>query len=300
MGTIKELMHQARLHRNQIRSKGAVTAQGNSRSRDPEKVTTRLSKFFTLTHKLSWLAGGMAFGSMIVIIVWKSELVDVDDALRTNSLSGGVSKQQRRIVKLPLPLSDAEGLRKDVILLTEQVQILTTSVSDLKSKLLRISAVTDSIATLGNELSDASQQQATVSGNVTRIETLPSPAAGKGNVIASDGKNTDTLVDVTSTPLVAIKEVTPTASGVQTQETITNNGPWVINLASLPNKADAKRFMENAESKGVAAGLYQVTVRGKNYWRVHVPGFTSAAEAKAKASLIKEKLGLKDVWIAKR
>jgi cell division septation protein DedD len=300
MGWIKEKMHQARLHRNQIRSKGAVTAQGNSRSRDPEKVTTRLSKFFTLTHKLSWLAGGMALGSMIVIIVWKSELVDVDDALRTNSLSGGVSEQQRRIVKLPLPLSDAEGLRKDVILLTEQVQILTTSVSDLKSMLLRISAVADSIATLGNELSDASQQQATVSGNVTRIETLPSPAAGKGNVIASDGKNTDTLVDVTSTPLVAIKEVTPTASGVQTQETITNNGPWVINLASLPHKADAKRFMENAESKGVAAGLYQVTVRGKNYWRVHVPGFTSAAEAKAKASLIKEKLGLKDVWIAKR
>jgi hypothetical protein len=43
-----------------------------------------------------------------------------------------------------------------------------------------------------------------------------------------------------------------------------------------------------------------VTVRGKDYWRVHVPGFATAAEANAKASLIKAKLGLKDAWVAKR
>ena len=63
---------------------------------------------------------------------------------------------------------------------------------------------------------------------------------------------------------------------------------------------DAERYIEKAESRGVAAGLYQVTVKGKDYWRVHVPGFATAAEAKAKASLIKENLGIKDVWIAKR
>ena len=58
--------------------------------------------------------------------------------------------------------------------------------------------------------------------------------------------------------------------------------------------------MEDLASKGVTVGLYQVTVRGKDYWRVHVPGFATAAEANAKASLIKEKLGLKDAWVAKR
>jgi hypothetical protein len=63
------------------------------------------------------------------------------------------------------------------------------------------------------------------------------------------------------------------------------------------NKADAENFMENAESRGVTAGLYQVTVNGKFYWRVRVSGFATAAEAKTKTSLIKEKLGLKDVWV---
>ena len=301
MDWVKEKMYQARLQRNQVQAQGAVTAQGNNLRSDPAETTTRPSNFFTLTHKLPWLAGGMALGSMIVIIVWNSELVDVGDDLRANSLSNGTPEQQRSIVELPLQLSGAEGLRKDIILLTEQVQTLTTSVSDLKSKLLRIHAVTDSIAALGNELaSDVSQQQGTLPGNVTQLETLPSPAAGKGNVSVSDGEDADKLVDATSTPLVAMKEITPTVPVVQTQETIIGDGPWVINLVSLPHRADAERFVADAESNGVVAGLYQVTVRGKNYWRVHVPGFATVAEAKAKASLIKEKLGLKDAWVAKR
>ena len=174
------------------------------------------------------------------------------------------------------------------------------SVSDPKIK-LRTRAVTDSIVDLGNELaSDVSLQQSTLPSNVTQLETLPSPAAGKGDISASDGKDTDKLVDTTSTPLVAIKEITSTASGVQTQETIIGTGHWFVNLASLLHKADAERFVADSESKGVAVGLYQVTVRGKDYWRVHVPGFASAAEANAKASLIKEKFGLKGTWVAKR
>ena len=300
MDWVKE---KTRLQLNQIRAKEAVTAQDNSRSRDPEKVTTRLSRFFSLTYKLSWLAGGMALGSMVVIMVWKSELADVGDGLRANNLSGGVSEQHRNPVELPSRLSttDTEGLRNDIILLTEQVQTLTTSVSDLKIELLRIHTVTDSIAVLGDELtSDASRQQVTVTGIATRIETLPSPAAGIRNGSATDDKDTDKSGDATSSSLVTTNEITPTASGIQTQETITNNGPWVINLASLPHKADADRFMANAESRGVTADLYQVTVKGKYYWRVRVSGFTTAAEAKAKASQLKEKLGLKDVWVAKR
>ena len=301
MDWVKEKMYQARLQRNQVQAQGADATKGNNLGGDSEEAASRPSGFFTLTHKLLWLAGGMAFGSMTVIMVWNSGLVDVGDDLRANSLSNGMPEQQRSIVELPLQLSDTEGLRKDFILLTEQVQTLTTSVSDLKSKLLRIHTVTDSITALSNELSsDVSQQQGALPGNVTQLETLPSPAAGKGNVSVSDDKDADKLVDATSPPLEAIKEITPTAPVVQTQETIIGDGPWVINLVSLPHRADAERFVADAESNGVVAGLYQVTVRGKNYWRVHVPGFATATEAKAKSSLIKEKLGLKDVWVAKR
>ena len=54
------------------------------------------------------------------------------------------------------------------------------------------------------------------------------------------------------------------------------------------------------QSKGVAAEINQVTVKGKQYWRVQVPGFSSSDDAKTKAEEIREKLGLKNVWIVKR
>ncbi len=268
-----------RLQLNQIQPKGAATAQ--------VKVATRLSKFSTLIHKLSWLAGGMAFVSLIIFIVWQFELVDT-------------SKLHRSLVELSSQFSttDTEGLREDIDLLTEQVQMLTTSVSDLKIKVVRMSAATNSGTTLGNVLaSDVSLEQGAVSGIATQIETLPAPTAGIPNGSDTGGKDTDKSGDTINSPLVATNRITPTAPGTQTQETITNKGPWVINLASFLNKADAENFMENAESKGVTAGLYQVTVNGKFYWRVRVSGFATAAEAKTKTSLIKEKLGLKGVWV---
>ena len=302
MEHIKQKLEQARLQRNQIQAQGTVTDQGNSLMCELDEVAIKLSNFF-LTHKLSCFAGSMALGAMIIFMVWKSGLVDVGNGLMANGLSGGASEQDRSLVEPPSQFStaDTEGLRKDITLLTEQVQTLTSSVSDLKIKLQRIHPVTDSIAALGNELAaDDSQQQGSVSGIVTRLEILPSPAAGMGNVSASDGKDINKSGDATSPPLVAIKEITPAASGIQAQETVIDNGPWVINLASLPRKADAERFMADAESRGVAAGLYQVAVKGKEYWRVQVSGLATAADANAKASLVKEKLGLKDAWVAKR
>jgi hypothetical protein len=40
-----------------------------------------------------------------------------------------------------------------------------------------------------------------------------------------------------------------------------------------------------------------IAIKGKDDWRVQVPGFATADEAKAAAWLIREKLGLDDVWI---
>ena len=77
MDWVKEKRHQASLQRKQIQAQGAVTNQGNNLRHDSDETITRFYNFSTLTHKLSWLAGGMALGSMLVIMVWKTELVDV-------------------------------------------------------------------------------------------------------------------------------------------------------------------------------------------------------------------------------
>lgn len=74
---------------------------------------------------------------------------------------------------------------------------------------------------------------------------------------------------------------------------------WNINIASLTEENKASDLVHHALSKGVDATKKQVTVHGKNYWRVSVKGLPSADKAKAYALLVKDRLGLRNVWISK-
>jgi cell division septation protein DedD len=75
------------------------------------------------------------------------------------------------------------------------------------------------------------------------------------------------------------------------------DGRWVINLSSSPDRAAADWFMARARSKGIPVEMVQAQVKGRDYWRVQLTGFVSHDAAHAYAGPLKEKLGLKDVWI---
>ncbi len=139
-------------------------------------------------------------------------------------------------------------------------------------------------------------QTDTISG----LEILPPQTAGKTNLTTL--ADTDTINSGTATGSdLQTKSMQPTDDvKTQPQKTNRDSGTWVINLASLQRKVDAEHFVIQANSKGVAAEINQATVRGKKYWRVQVPGFSSANEARTKVSEVQSKLGLKDVWILQR
>lgn len=77
-------------------------------------------------------------------------------------------------------------------------------------------------------------------------------------------------------------------------------GPWVIYLTSLRREEDAVKFIAKVQSRGFSAKTQAVTVKGDKYWRVYVPDFATANQARTNAAVIKEKLGLDDYWVAKR
>jgi len=81
---------------------------------------------------------------------------------------------------------------------------------------------------------------------------------------------------------------------------ITATGPWVINLLSSTDKAYVNKAMADAQSKGVDVVITSANVKGKQYWRLQIPGFRSMAAAKRAAVPVKEKLSIQDVWIFKR
>lgn len=138
---------------------------------------------------------------------------------------------------------------------------------------------------------------------VTPAETAITPRrVTKATPVAENAG--ETVETVTSqSPAVEPEPPAPTPSSkpARTKPSVSaSTGLWIINLLSSPDKAYANKAMADAQSKGIAAVLTSATVKGKQYWRLQIPGFTSMAAAKKAAAPVKEKLKIKDVWIYKR
>jgi cell division septation protein DedD len=135
---------------------------------------------------------------------------------------------------------------------------------------------------------------------VSGLEIPSPPAAGKTNLTTLTDTDTNNSGTATSSDLNT-KSMQPTVDvKIKSQQTNRGSGTWAINLVSFQRKVDAERFVIKANHKGIAAEINQVTVSGKKYWRVQVPGFTSLDEARKKASEVQNRLALKDVWIVQR
>jgi cell division septation protein DedD len=282
MERIMEKMHDARLQRNKLQNNAQTTARDNLKS-------------LSSSQKLSWLTGGIALGAIVVAMMW---LIGAGGDANRHGMSGSVPDQ---LAGLPAHSTAIEEMREGLVNLAEQVKTLTASVADLKNTLLDIRTETHSLAGLADEGEIKTFQQHVDTPDPEKgLESLPDPAAAMVGAAISEDTDADTPVATTNNAVSASIEHTPANTKTQKQESDRYSGPWAINLASFSQKEKAERFVEKAESRGIDAGLSQVTVRGKEYWRVHISGFATAAEAEIKANQIKEMLGLKDVWVAKK
>lgn len=294
MDWVKKKMYQARLQRTRLQENAQAAAPENRLACNSGDATRRFARFLPVPQGLSWFSAGMALGSMIVALVWWTQLADVGDDVAVR-----MPGQHRQLAMLP-PQNDTDAIRDDIVQLTEQVQALAASVSELNARLPDARTEADTLAGSGIAPGSAvSRQQVAAPDTVSVLEALPPPAAGLSNDSSSKGELLNAPGDTSGATLLAATEP-PAAARVRPQLATGGDGPWVINLVSLPHKSDAEAFVAKAESRGVAAGMSQVTVKGKDYWRVHVAGFATAAEANGSAALIKQKLGLKNVWLVKR
>lgn len=146
------------------------------------------------------------------------------------------------------------------------------------------------------------------------LDSTPSPALRKPDKNASGTTSfpapaTVNASDEGSTPPTPSHTTTSTAMAMQHQEAVTeqppavtasNKGPWVINLVSTPSKADADRMTGKALSRGIQTEQQEATVKGKQYWRVQITGFATEEDARNYSETVRQKLGLKAVWIKKR
>ena len=66
------------------------------------------------------------------------------------------------------------------------------------------------------------------------------------------------------------------------------------------DKGYVDSYAARARSSGVDVEVNSAEVKGRTYWRMQITGFASAGDARSEAGGVREKLGIKDVWIFRR
>lgn len=271
---------------------------------------------------------GIAVVIAAVIVAWRA----LSDKWPEDILGGGSveveTHQAGGSAGLSVLAAETERLTEKIADLNAHLNMLTDSATYLESKLIRAHVITDDIIEAENILAALAQRKQTLASETTNaIEMLPPPAAGKADFAKTPGRIAHTSSAMALKPPESIpqKAATGVADNVGVYKSANRTldgpvpgnrrnhqsdeqrpagadkpGPWLINLASLPSQSDAERFMQRARSRDIDTVQQQVTVKGKEYWRVQITGFSTAADARAYAGTVKEKLGLKDVWIMAR
>ena len=198
---------------------------------------------------------------------------------------------------------------------------LKDSVTYLEAKLIRAHVLTDNLIENGETLAAtrveaAVTQSAIESLTESKVDHAASKTTGE---ITEDMKLAEVVTAVKSRtpdnssaggetgivkPVAAIQtherqsdsSVSTTLAGADNNQA----GTWAVNLASFSTRQQAENFMTNVGMKGFGASLQQVTVKGKEYWRVQIAGLATREEAKSQGSVIKQRLELKEVWVTRR
>ncbi len=77
------------------------------------------------------------------------------------------------------------------------------------------------------------------------------------------------------------------------------NGNWVVHIASYSNQNQAKKSLRQYATQIPDVIMQPARVKGKEVFRISIPGFSSKKEALDYHKKISEQLGLKGVWIAR-
>ena len=134
-------------------------------------------------------------------------------------------------------------------------------------------------------------------GNTTNSRLDAEPVKNSQVPANQEAQQTRIHAAVKETPMTEVIDTEESSTPPVTRRDVKDT--WFISIASLASKDIADRFMLRATEKGIEATQKQVFVNGKKYWRISVRGFSSSAEARSHATLVKDLLGLNKVWIGK-
>ena len=132
------------------------------------------------------------------------------------------------------------------------------------------------------------------SGQIEAVKTAlidppvvePVPAEIQEPVAKAAASKREATVKPVSPKVVTAKQVSKSATRA-----------WAVNLTSVSTLASAEEIQRGLSSKGVSREWKKVTIAGKRYYRIRMPGFASKAEAEqARLPLLKER-EFRSAWL---
>jgi len=197
-----------------------------------------------------------------------------------------------------------EKMNEKMASLTAQMDALSESINQLQASLISTPLNMDAVVA-ENELltTSGSETQQTIAETVHIHESLSLAGSDKtrketSTAIAPPLYPDKSATDSTVAPAAMESQSFSTTSEIANQTG--EKGPWVINLVSTSSKAEADRLSKMALSKEIQTEQQQITVKGTQFWRVQITGFSTRDNARAYADTAKQTLGLNEVWILKR
>jgi len=85
----------------------------------------------------------------------------------------------------------------------------------------------------------------------------------------------------------------------ENEQSVVSDWDWSINIASYLKESTAEKMQQRFLDKGVATDLVTATVKGKTYYRLRVTEFETRKDATTHSAIVKELLGIEEVWITK-
>jgi len=77
-------------------------------------------------------------------------------------------------------------------------------------------------------------------------------------------------------------------------------GEWVVNITSVSDPESAYQEVSRLRNMGINAESVTAVSHGRTWYRIRVPGFSSAEEARAQRGVLEARLGIRDTWIGRR
>jgi hypothetical protein len=172
-------------------------------------------------------------------------------------------------------------------------------------------AGTDTSAKPSSRVAESGTGQTTLAGGTQAVSARTGSATTRGQSPETrDADTTNPDIAASQQATAAVQEASAAVDSTGNEKSGAVNeeekagltasigtGPWIINLLSSRSKRDTDRLAEIAAAHGIPVVQSRAIVKGKEYWRLQVTGFSNASEAKNYALPVKQKLGIKDVWI---